>query len=151
MKRIAWVILAASVLLLGPVLPSEAASSGHSSGARSYGGSSGARSYGYAHGVRSYGHYHGGVVIGAPYWGWGSGWWGYPGYGYGYPGYGYGYPGYGYYNSPVVVEREAPVYVQPEGQPQYWYYCQSPQGYYPHVQQCPGGWMQVVPQPAPPR
>jgi hypothetical protein len=44
------------------------------------------------------------------------------------------------------------VYVQPE-QPQqnYWYYCQEPQGYYPYVKQCPGGWMKVLPQPAPPK
>ena len=155
MKRIAWVILAASVLLLGPVLPSEAASSGRSSGARSSGGSHAVRSYGGSHAVRSHGYYHGGgshgyyrggVWIGAPYWGWGLGWG--PGW-WGYPRYGYGYPGYGYYNSPVVVEREAPVYVQPEAQPQYWYYCQAPQGYYPYVQQCPGGWQKVLPTPPP--
>ena len=137
MKRIAWVILAASVLLLGPVLPSEAASSGHIRGGSSSGHYRGGGSYGHYHGGGSYGYFRGGVVIGAPYWGWGPGWW--------------SYPGYGYYNSPVVVERQAPVYVQPEAQPQYWYYCQSPQGYYPYVQQCPGGWLQVVPQTSPPR
>jgi hypothetical protein len=26
---------------------------------------------------------------------------------------------------------------------QYWYYCNSPQGYYPTVSQCPGGWTTV--------
>ncbi len=44
---------------------------------------------------------------------------------------------------------EPPVYGQPETQPQYyWYYCQDPQGYYPYVQQCPGGWQTVVPPPS---
>ena len=35
-------------------------------------------------------------------------------------------------------------------QPYYWYFCQDPQGYYPYVKNCPGGWMQVVPQMTPP-
>ena len=51
---------------------------------------------------------------------------------------------------PVVAESAPPVYQQAPAQ--YWYYCQSPPGYYPYVGQCPGGWMQVAPQPsAPPR
>jgi hypothetical protein len=33
----------------------------------------------------------------------------------------------------------------------YWYCCQDPQGYYRWVKDCPGGWMKVVPAPAPPR
>jgi hypothetical protein len=62
------------------------------------------------------------------------------------------YP-YGYYAAPPpVIQQQAPVYVQPQ-QPQenYWYYCQDPQGYYPYVKTCPGGWMKVVPEPAPPK
>lgn len=61
------------------------------------------------------------------------------------------YP-YGYYTSPPVVAQPPPVYAEPE-QPQqnYWYYCQKPQGYYPYVQRCPGGWMKVVPESAPPK
>jgi hypothetical protein len=59
----------------------------------------------------------------------------------------YGYP-------PVVVEPppqayvqpSPPVYVQPSP-PSFWYYCENPQGYYPYVQQCPGGWSQVAPTP----
>jgi len=27
----------------------------------------------------------------------------------------------------------------------YWYYCRNPQGYYPYVTSCPGGWVQVIP------
>jgi len=34
--------------------------------------------------------------------------------------------------------------------PQYWAYCQSPAGYYPYMQGCPGGWIPVPPTPAPP-
>ncbi len=154
MGKLVCAILAVTVLVLGPALPSEAASSGHYRGAPSSGFSRGGAVSGYHHGAPSSGYYHGaawhggyhgggghghfGVVIGAPFWGWGWGWgpWGYP---------------YGYYNPPVVVEQQAPVYVQPEAQTQYWYYCQSAQGYYPYVQQCPGGWMQVVPPAAPPR
>ncbi len=62
-----------------------------------------------------------------------------------YP-YPYAYP-YPVYSPPAVVEAP-PVYVQPPAQ-QFWYYCQSPQGYYPSVPQCPGGWLQVVPSPGP--
>ena len=79
-----------------------------------------------------------GVGVGFPFW--------YP-YPYPYP-YPYAYP-YPVYSPPAVVQQ-SPVYVQPEAQapppPQYWYYCQSAQAYYPYVRECPGGWMQVVPQ-----
>ncbi|MGH7535247.1 MAG: hypothetical protein ACREMG_06645 [Gemmatimonadales bacterium] len=60
--------------------------------------------------------------------------------------YAYGYPYYAY-APPVVAAAPPPVYVQPDQPPEYWYYCQSPQGYYPYVQHCPQGWIQVVPQP----
>jgi hypothetical protein len=79
------------------------------------------------------GFYWGGPILGAPW----------------YPWY---YP-YGYYaGPPAVIQEQPPVYVQPQ-QPQenYWYYCQDPQGYYPYVKTCPGGWMKVIPQPSPPR
>jgi hypothetical protein len=48
---------------------------------------------------------------------------------------------------PVVVQQAPPVYIQPESPPLsgYWYYCQEPQGYYPYVTTCPGGWTTVVP------
>ncbi len=62
----------------------------------------------------------------------------------------YPYP-YPVYSPPVVVESSPPTYVQQEAQPnQYWYYCQSSQAYYPYVKECPGGWLQVVPQTSPP-
>ncbi len=63
--------------------------------------------------------------------------------------------------SPVVVVPTPPVYIQ---QPQpvqpappaasvittthYWHYCEDPAGYYPEVESCPGGWIQVPPRPA---
>ena len=62
----------------------------------------------------------------------------------------YGNPYYsGYGPAPVIQQPAAEMYVQPSPQqssePNYWYYCQSPEGYYPYVKHCPGGWMQVVP------
>jgi hypothetical protein len=56
---------------------------------------------------------------------------------------------YDYY-PPVVVAPPPAVYVQPSApdavpQQEYWYYCDDPQGYYPYVQQCPGGWRPVTP------
>ena len=47
------------------------------------------------------------------------------------------------YGAPVVIYTQ-PTAVAPPAPPQnYWYYCANPQGYYPYVQQCPGGWTQV--------
>lgn len=47
--------------------------------------------------------------------------------------------------APVYVRPSPPIVVQPS--PHYWYYCDHPQGYYPYVQHCPGGWRQVAPTP----
>ena len=89
-------------------------------------------------------HFRGGVWIG-PGWGWGPGWWGPP-----YAPYGYGYP---YYSAPpVIIQQEPQEYVQQPAarqEQQYWYYCNEAKGYYPYVKKCPGGWMKVVPTPAP--
>ena len=71
-------------------------------------------------------------------------WWGAP----------YPYYGYPYSPAPPVAVQPAPVYEQPAPAPQaaaYWYYCQNPPGYYPYIQQCPAGWLQVVPPATPPR
>ena len=62
------------------------------------------------------------------------------------------------YYPPVVVTPPPQVYGQPAPQtpnppppaPSYWYYCEEPQGYYPYVQQCPGGWRPVAPTPPSP-
>ena len=79
-----------------------------------------------------------------------DGYWGYPYYypywyyPYHYP-YGYSYP-YPYYPN---ADAEPPVSSGQE-QEYYWYYCKDPQGYYPYVDHCPGGWMKVAPTPPQP-
>lgn len=117
--------------------------SGNYHGDGSHGGGS------HHHGGHSHGgdsHHHGGHWHGSVWLGPGSGWffwapwWGVPYYPY------YAYP-------PVVVEPQPLLNIEtePEHQEQgYWYYCKNPEGYYPYVQQCPGGWMKVVPSPVPP-
>ena len=84
---------------------------------------------------------HGGFSFRSSIWV-GPGWWG-P---WGYP---YSYPYYPYYaEPPVVIEKQAPVYVQPNRQQEesdYWYFCPKPQGYYPYIKRCPSGWLKVVP------
>jgi hypothetical protein len=70
-------------------------------------------------------------------------WFGY-GLGYDYP-----YDGYPYnYGPPVVPEGVEPGYIPPldQGAPpasQYWYHCDSPEGYYPYVQACDQQWQPV--------
>jgi hypothetical protein len=81
-----------------------------------------------------------GVGVGFPLWG------PFP-YPYAYPS-PWAYPAFA---PPVVVHAQPPTFVQQEqGPASYWYYCQASQAYYPWVNECPGGWLQVVPQPAPP-
>lgn len=113
---------------------------------------------GFAHEAAARGHVHGrvGVYIGAPVVV--GGYWPYRYYGYPY-GYPYGYS-YGYY--PPAVVTSPPVYIEqaPQAVPapqaggpaapaaSYWYYCKAPDGYYPYVKECPGGWQAVAPQPS---
>lgn len=129
----------------------------HSGGSGHPGGS-----YGHTGGHSSHGHSH--LNIGLGYYSpgfYGPGFYGYGGYGYGgygFGGYGYGdpyyYPPYYAYPRTVIVPSTPPVYIQQQQvqpvQPQtnYWYYCQDPDGYYPYVKNCPGGWLQVAPQPS---
>jgi hypothetical protein len=87
------------------------------------------------------GHVHGhsrvfvgGSVVVGPWWG--PVWWGPP------------YPYYAYPLPVVVQPAPPPVYIEQAPQ-QVWYFCDNPQGYYPDVQQCPGGWREIVPQPRP--
>ncbi|HVN94807.1 MAG TPA: hypothetical protein VMT62_00100 [Syntrophorhabdaceae bacterium] len=90
-------------------------------------------------GFRGGGHLYGGH-FGGPR---GFGFFYYDPYWY-YP---YYYP-YGYYYPPFE-DTQPPVYIEPE-QPSYWYYCLNPEGYYPYITNCPGGWMRVVPTPPAP-
>lgn len=96
-----------------------------------------------------------GVVI-DPFWfGFGPGYYARPYY---YPPYYYSpYYTSPYYYPPSVatVPTEPPVYIErgeaTEPAPQTsasWYYCADPQGYYPYVKQCPGGWQAVAPRPS---
>jgi hypothetical protein len=96
-----------------------------------------------------------GFGFGDPWWGWGGGWgpayWGYP-YAPYYPYY-YPPPYPAYYPPPGSPEQGVP----PQGavpqaspqamaapQPQFWYYCDNPQGYYPHVTNCSSAWHEVA-------
>jgi hypothetical protein len=87
-------------------------------------------------------HWHGrvGISIGVPL--------GYPWF---YPPY---YPP-PYYPPVVTVPAQPPVYIEREEAPAvppqnaYWYYCHDPEGYYPYVKECPGGWQAVSPTPPP--
>ena len=101
-------------------------------------------------------HPHGrvGVYIGGPAFGYG-----YPYWGGGYPYWGGGYPYYPYYGPPAVVAvpTSPPTYIEqpraaspapaPAAATGYWYYCQSPAGYYPTVKSCSAGWQKVAPLP----
>ncbi|RZI44134.1 hypothetical protein EGT07_01515 [Herbaspirillum sp. HC18] len=104
------------------------------------------------------GHGHGHVGVGV-YFGPGWGGWYYPppyAY-YPYPAYP-AYPGYPYpaavSSGPVTyVERapamqsSGPVTEAPRAQSNNWYYCHQPDGYYPYIKECPGGWQTVPAQP----
>jgi hypothetical protein len=64
----------------------------------------------------------------------------------------YYYPPYYYPPAVVTVPTEPPVYIErgeaaePASRASAsWYYCADPQGYYPDVEQCPGGWQAVAP------
>ena len=100
-----------------------------------------------------------GVYVGVPLWRpyWRPGWYPPPAYGY-YPRYPYppyyGYPPYAVVPAPsppvVYIERSGPESAPEGAAMQWWYYCTNPDGYYPYVRDCPGGWRQVAPQPPPP-
>ncbi|MDB5803003.1 MAG: hypothetical protein JWN73_325 [Betaproteobacteria bacterium] len=76
-----------------------------------------------------------------------------------YVGPGYGYYPPAYYYPPTVIQSAPPVYIEQSPQPAYsapapaqnssWYYCAGSRSYYPYVKDCPGGWQQVAPRPAP--
>ena len=63
-------------------------------------------------------------------------------------------PYYAYHPREIKKSVEPPVYVQrqnielsaTEEFPDYWHYCSNPEGYYPIVKKCPGGWLPVAPQ-----
>lgn len=128
MSYLTFAILAA-FLLASVGSAAWAASGSHGTGIHR-----GSHRHGHGHTTAVHHHHHGhvGIFIG-------------PAFGY-YAPYHYPYP-------PVVVAPSPPVYIersnpQPAAQTYYWYYCSNPEGYYPYVQECPGGWQRVAPQPA---
>ena len=54
------------------------------------------------------------------------------------------------YSPPMTEDFSPSPYMRQDLPLEYWYYCRSPQGYYPFVGECPDGWIQVLPQPGPP-
>jgi hypothetical protein len=120
---------------------------GHGGGGGSHGGVGFGHGFGNGHGgIRGHGGIGLGVYVGSPlFWG--------PGY-YSYP---YSYYPY-YVDPPVIVEQQPMEYTQQaqlqSQAPPMWYYCQSPAGYYPYVQQCTQAWIPVdprtIPAPSPP-
>jgi hypothetical protein len=150
MRQMALAIVIVGVLVAGAALSAEAGggrAGGFHGGRSGWHGGGFRGSHGFHRGGARWGHgihgrrFHGGtrVFIGGAVglWGW-PGWWGAP------------YPAY--VAPPVVVPPGPTEYIQQEPAlpaDAYWYYCQSAGAYYPYVKECPGGWMQVVPQPAP--
>lgn len=146
MKRIVALVVAG--LFLIAAVPADARGGrggGHSGGGHSvrhgghsvrHGGFHGNRFHGHGHRFHHHG-FRGGFVVGTglylgPYW---------------YPSY---YPYYPYYPyEPVSVVTEPQTYIEQTPAQSYWYYCEEAKAYYPYVQQCPGGWLTVVPQAAP--
>jgi hypothetical protein len=59
------------------------------------------------------------------------------------------YPNPYYTQTPVVIEQPQEYIYQGSqtAAPNYWYFCQSSEGYFPYVKECPEGWMKVVPSP----
>lgn len=110
------------------------------------------------HGAWGPGVWRGSGWVSSGWWGpgvWGPGWWGPGVWGPGVWGTGVWGPSVAVVSSPqvvmvpseprVFVERDAPP--APSTQPQqWWYWCQSAQGYYPYVSACSEGWRRVEPQ-----
>ena len=148
MKSLKTMLVLSAFLILATAPMALARDGGHGGGARGGGHVSSGR-------FHSGPAFHGGPVFrgywGGPgvYWGWpyhrhiyfGWGWPYYPGP---YPGWPYPYDDYPYYHpsySPDAVPPDlsglTPVYS--------WYFCKNPEGYYPYVKECPGGWTPVTP------
>jgi len=171
-----WISIFAVLILMGLTINHAAwARGGHGHGSFIGGGGGGHFGGGgggghFGGGYRHYGHSHSHYNLGLGFSGfygpgfYGPGFYGPGFYGYGYPyPYGYRYPGSyyyprSYYSSPLIAPSAPTVYIQREtpiaastqpAQTNYWHYCRNPEGYYPYVKECPEGWLQVAPQPAP--
>ncbi|UOA07291.1 hypothetical protein [Methylobacter sp. S3L5C] len=136
MKQITavFMVIALIGLMTGNPVWAHGGGGGHYGGGYGGGGHYGGGHY-YGHGYYN-GYYYGGLGLGLGL-----------GYGLGY----YGNPYYVYPPAVIAVPTAPPVYIQqappvvqqnPSG---YWYYCNNPQGYYPSIKECLGGWQQVAP------
>lgn len=127
MRKVAMAFVAAFALAT-----SAGATSAQMHGGGGFHGDGGAHGGGF-HGGGFHGRSHGSIFLGAPIIV-------APGY---YP-YGYAYPyadvPFSAYGDPDAAGTEPQ-----ESGSNYWYYCRNPAGYYPAVQTCPSGWLQVVP------
>ncbi|MGO9015227.1 MAG: hypothetical protein ACLQF0_09630 [Dissulfurispiraceae bacterium] len=157
MKKIYLLLLVVFVGLSLVVSPVPAMSAdgghggGHSSGGHGGWGHGGGGHGGWGHGGRGHGGFRGGVWIGPGWDPWWDAWWWGPPYDY-YPYYD-GYTPYYDYAAPPFYVQQPQQYIQqaPQQEEQsYWYFCGYPQGYYPYVKKCSGGWMKVVPRSTPP-
>lgn len=145
MRNLRWMYLIIALLALVATNDAVWARGGHHhhhGGGHHYGG------HGHRHNHLNLGISMGGYYNNPAFWG--SGFYGYRSYGY--PGTFFNAPIYNYppavrvpATPPVYIQQEQPRPVQPRAN--YWYYCQNPEGYYPYVKACPGGWLQVAPQP----
>ena len=52
-------------------------------------------------------------------------------------------------DDPQINTQETPINSGQSTQGSWWYYCADANAYYPNVDQCPGGWLRVAPQPPP--
>lgn len=155
MRKMMLLIIAVLALALTGSVSSYAR--GHGSGSGRGHGSAPGHVSGHGHGsgrVQWSGHGHRGYHSGY-YPRFGGGIWIGPGWGWGWPAAPYA-PYYRYYPSytpRVVIEpRQEEYVIQTPGvvEEDYWYYCRKPEGYYPYIKKCPGGWMKVVPPPEAP-
>jgi hypothetical protein len=143
------------ILLFGLITNGSAwARGGGGHGGGHFGGGFGGHFGGHGHGYGGghWGHHYGGFY-GGPAFRF------YVGPGFGWPYYSpyyapYYSPYYGYPPAVTIAPQAPTVYIQrgdmqsaPQPQANYWHYCQNPEGYYPYVKECPGGWQQVAPQP----
>jgi hypothetical protein len=150
-----FIIAAASAIALSfAAVPAFAQHAGAAHGGGGWHGGGGGWHGGHSHVVV-------GVGFGYPYyWGWGYPYYGYYPYAYGYP-YPYAYPPYGAYgsyddgSSSTYIQRDSgegvapPSSYQSPREQQYSYYCTNPAGYFPQINNCPSGWLTVVPNSAP--
>jgi hypothetical protein len=139
MKNVTLAIVAVVVVLLGSAPPAQA-----------WGGHGRHHGYGFRHGFgvhHGYGFRHGFGVHHRYGFRHGFGVHHRYGFRHGFGGY-YRYPyrSHAFSASDVGRQQRTP-YVQ---QQFYWYYCEGANAYYPHVQQCPGGWIKVMPSPSNP-